>query len=116
MFTLIKENKVNVTIPDQGSVSNVIAINRSGAVKDIRVTANITHPYIGDISLKITAPSGKEVVLRDREGGAADNLNNTFSGAALADLIGEQAKGNWTLTATDNATKDNGTLDTWGLE
>ncbi len=116
MFTLIKENKINAAIPDQGSLSNAITIRRSGNVKDIKVSANITHPYIGDISLKITAPSGKEVVLRSKEGGAADNLNTTFSGDLLAGLIGESAKGDWTLTATDHATKDNGTLDSWGIE
>jgi len=116
MFTLIKENKINAAIPDQGSISNAITISRIGTIKDIKVSANITHPYIGDISLKITAPSGKEVLLRDKEGGSADNLNNTFSGDLLASLIGESAKGDWTLTATDNATKDNGTLDAWGLE
>lgn len=116
MFTLIKESKINAAIPDQGSISNAITLDRSGNVKDIKVSANITHPYIGDISLKITAPSGKEVMLRDREGGAADGLDNIFSGDLLASLIGESAKGDWTLTATDNATKDNGTLDSWGLE
>ena len=113
MFTLIKENKINVAIPEQGSISNAIAIDRSGSVKDIKVSTNITHPYIGDISLKLTAPSGKEVVLRDRE---VENLNNIFTGDILAAFIGEQAKGKWTLTATDNASKDDGTLDSWGLE
>ena len=103
-------------IPDQGSISDSIAINRSGSVREIKVSTKITHPYMGDISLKIAAPSGKEVVLRNREGGAEDNLDNIFSGELLADLIGEQAKGNWTLTAADNATNDNGTLDAWGIE
>lgn len=116
MFTLIKENKINAAIPDKGSLSNTITIRRSGNVKDIKVSANITHPHIGDISLKITAPSGKEVILSNKEGGATDNLNTTFSGDLLAGMIGESAKGDWTLTATDNATKDNGTLDSWGLE
>lgn len=116
MFTLIKENKINAAIPDGGSLSNAININRSGKVKDIKINTNITHPYIGDISLAITAPSGKKVVLRDREGGEADNLHNTFSGDILADFIGESAKGDWILIATDNATKDSGTLDSWGIE
>ena len=39
-----------------------------------------------------------------------------FEGEIVADLINEQAKGLWTLTAVDNASKDSGTLDSWGLE
>lgn len=116
MFTLIKENKIHAAIPDAGSISDSIAINRNGNVKDIKVSANITHPNIGDISLSLAAPSGKKVVLRSKEGGAADNLNTVFEGEVLAALVGEEAKGNWTLTATDNATKDNGRLDSWGIE
>lgn len=116
MFTLIKENKLNAVIPDQGSISNAIAINRSGNVKEIKVSANITHPHIGDISLKITAPSGKEVVLKDKEGGADDNFNTVFSGAALEELIGVEAKGDWILTATNGANSETGTLDSWTLE
>jgi len=116
MFTLIKENQINAAIPDAGSISDSIAINRDGNVKDIKISANISHPYIGDVSLTLAAPSGKEVVLRSREGGAADNLDNIFGGEAVAALIGEKAKGNWTLTATDNATKDSGILNSWGIE
>ena len=116
MFTLIKENKLNAIIPDEGSISNTIAINRSGNVKEIKVSANISHPYIGDVSLKITSPSGKEVVLRDKEGGAKDNLNTVFSGAVLEELIGVEAKGNWVLTASDASDNNTGTLDSWALE
>lgn len=116
MFTLIKENKLNAIIPDKGSISNSIAINRNGNVKEIKVSANISHPYIGDVSLKITSPSGKEVVLRDKEGGAEDNLNTVFSGDVLAGLIGVEAKGNWILTASDASDGDTGTLDSWALE
>jgi subtilisin-like proprotein convertase family protein len=116
MFTLIKENKVHSEIPDQGSLSDSIAINKSGSVRSIKVSTNITHPYIGDISLTLAAPSGKTVVLRDREGGSSDDLSTVFEGDLLADFIGEAAMGNWVLTATDNAAQDNGTLDSWGIE
>ena len=33
---------------------------------------------MGDISLIIAAPSGKKVTLRNREGGAEDDLHTTF--------------------------------------
>lgn len=116
MFTLIKESQINAAIPDQGSFTDSIQINRSGSIKGIKISANITHPYIGDISLSIASPSGKEVVLRNKEGGAEDNLNGVYEGEIVASLIGEQAKGLWTLTAVDNASKDDGTLDSWSME
>lgn len=116
MFTLIKENQVNAAIPDAGSYTDSIQINKSGSVRDIKINTNITHPYIGDISLTLSSPSGKEVVLRTREGGSADDLAASFEGDIVAELIGEQAKGLWTLTAMDHSTKDSGTLDSWSLE
>ena len=116
MFTLIKENKIHAAIPDAGSLTDTIHIDRTGQIRDIKVNAQITHPYIGDISLVLAAPSGKEITLQNREGGSADDLNTVFSGEVLADFIGEAAEGNWTLTAVDNASKDSGTLDSWGIE
>ncbi|MEM1123783.1 MAG: proprotein convertase P-domain-containing protein, partial [Bacteroidota bacterium] len=85
-------------------------------VKDLKVMTNITHSYIGDLVLKLSAPSGKEVTLSSREGGAEDGQGNVFSGDIVAALIGEQAMGNWTLTATDSSSNDGGTLDSWSIE
>ena len=116
MFTLIKENRIKASIPDSGSISDSISIKRNGNIRDIRISAQIKHPFISDISLSIAAPSGKEVLLRNRQMKNASNSNIVFQGKILADLIGEQAKGNWTLTATDNASKDRGTLDSWSIE
>jgi len=116
MFTLSKENRINSVIPDQGSLSDTIYINRPGKIQDIKVSVAISHPFIGDISVKLLSPSGREILLRHREGGAVNNMNTVFEGADLEILRGEPAKGAWILTVQDHAAQDDGTLDLWGLD
>ncbi len=113
MFTLLKKNQINASIPGQGSLTDSIHIHKEGNIKDIKISVNIPHPYIKDISIKITAPSGKEVSLKEKEG---ENKEGSFHGEILQDFIGEQAQGAWTITATGPANKDKGTLDSWSIE
>jgi subtilisin-like proprotein convertase family protein len=114
MFTLFKENIVNQAIPDHTGISNSINVWREGHVEDIKVHLNITHPFVGDLSVKLSSPSGKEVTLINREGGSADL--STFEGEILNDFMGENAMGLWTLTVHDHATRDSGTLNSWGID
>ncbi len=116
MFTLFKENIVNQAIPDHTGVSNSINVWRDGTVQGIKVHVNITHPFVGDLSVKLTSPTGKEVTLFNRQGGSADNLVATFEGDALNDFMGESVGGLWTLNVHDHATRDSGTLNTWGID
>jgi len=116
MFTLSKENRIQTNIPDQDSLSDAIYINRDGYIQDIKVSVNIQHPYIGDISIKLLSPSGTEVILQNREGSSSDNLNKIFEGNALQLLKGESAKGAWILTVQDHAAQDDGVLEAWALD
>ncbi|HFA51606.1 MAG TPA: hypothetical protein ENJ95_21540 [Bacteroidetes bacterium] len=116
MFTLFKENHVNAEIPDHSGITNSINVWRKGKVQDIKVHLDITHPFVGDLIVKLASPSGKEVVLHNREGGSSDNLQVTIEGDVLQEFIGEKAKGLWTLTCEDHATRDSGTLNTWGID
>jgi subtilisin-like proprotein convertase family protein len=116
MFTLFKENIVNQVIPDHGGLTNAINVWRDGSVENIKVHLDITHPFVGDLIVKLQSPSGKEVTLHNREGGSADNLANMYEGDALTDFIGEKAMGLWTLTVEDHAYRDSGTLNNWGID
>mgnify|MGYP006194945345 CR=1 FL=1 len=49
----------------------------------------------------------------EREGGSADDLKGAFD---LSAFKGEQVTGEWKLEVTDSATRDTGTLHSWGLE
>lgn len=116
MFTLAKENRINAAIPDQDSLSDAIYINRDGKIQDIKVSVDIQHPYMGDVSIKLLSPSGTEISLQNREGGSNNNLNTIFTGGELQGLLGETTKGAWILTVQDHAAQDDGTLVTWGLD
>lgn len=116
MFTLFKENHVNAEIPDKSQLSNSINVWRSGKVQELKVRLDITHPFTSDLTVKLSSPSGKEVVLHNREGGSDDNLKVVLNGETLNGFIGENAKGLWTLSCSDHATRDSGTLNNWGLD
>ena len=116
MFTLSKENRINTIIPDQNSFSDTIYIKRAGKIRSLRISVAISHPYIGDISIKLLSPSGTEVVLRDQKGGNNNDLNVIFQGGTLDILRGESTKGPWILTVKDHAKEDDGTLDSWSID
>lgn len=116
MFTLFKENHVNVEIPDHSGVNNSINVWRAGQVQDLKVRLDITHPFVGDLTVKLTSPSGKEVMLHNRTNGSNKNLNLVLEGEAVQGFVGESAKGLWTLSCNDHATRDSGTLNNWGID
>lgn len=116
MFTLFKENLVNSAIPDQGNLSNSINVYRQGKLQGIKVHVNVSHSYVGDLSLKLTSPSGTEVTLQSRKGGSSDDLEMTYEGEILESFLNEDCQGLWTLMVEDNAPRDSGTLNSWGLD
>ena len=85
----------------------------------MQVELDITHPFIGDLRVALTAPSGREAVLQDREGGSRDNLIASFASSetpALQALAGEEMQGRWVLGRTsDQAGRDVGKLNRWAV-
>jgi extracellular elastinolytic metalloproteinase len=110
-----------IAIPDKNidGVSSTIAIPKSGKVRGLKVGVDITHTYIGDLKVELTSPAGSNVVLWNRAGSGQDNLITTFdpvSTPALATLVSQEMKGNWTLKVSDLMGKDVGKLNKWNLE
>jgi len=108
-------------IPDNNStgVADVINIPTALTMSEVKVAVDVTHTFIGDLRLTLTAPSGASVVLHDRNGGNADNLQRTFdlsSTPQLGSLRGQSSKGNWTLLVQDLAPADQGRLNRWQLD
>jgi M6 family metalloprotease-like protein len=108
-------------IPDNrvAGVSSAIHIAESGIVSRIKVSVDIEHPWIGDLRVLLTSPTGRTAVLHARLGGSADNLIETYDSASLgvlSDMVGQPMQGDWVLNASDRARRDVGTLRKWSIE
>ncbi|QJX47511.1 T9SS type A sorting domain-containing protein [Hymenobacter taeanensis] len=134
----VAATSVPVTISATGTstVTSVINIVNTERVSDIRIrNLAITHPDIGELEISLTSPAGTRAVLYSRNCPGTANLSISFDEAAsaalacplapgsttrpantLSALLNKPANGNWTLTITDNAAGNGGTLTGWSLE
>lgn len=110
----------NLSIPDSNpaGVSDQTTITESGEITDVEVYVNITHPYIGDLIVRITSPEATTVTLHNRTGSSADNIVGWYPSQltpaqSLDAFIGQEMQGAWTLFVSDNAGSDIGTLNQW---
>jgi subtilisin-like proprotein convertase family protein len=107
----------HLSIPDNDATGIETSIEVTGlrtVPTDIVISLDITHTWIGDLRVTLTDPGGQEVVLRDQEGGSADNLvllHAPVSGFPMDDMV----NGTWTLKVSDHAGYDVGTLNSWSL-
>lgn len=118
--TITQSSSPSLAIPDndEAGVSDTIAINGNGSIASVKVDVDITHTYIGDLTVQLTSPRGTPAVLSERNGGSTKNLVKTFdvqTTPTLSRFKGEPASGNWSLGIKDLALVDIGTLNKWTL-
>ena len=111
----------NLNIPDNqaAGVTHVLAVPQAGRIKRLTVAVDIEHTWVGDLVVSLASPAGKAVGLHNRQGGNQRNLVVAYrseDNLALADLLGDQAQGDWTLRVADLASQDVGQLRRWSLE
>jgi subtilisin-like proprotein convertase family protein len=116
MILLQKQSIVNQEIPDRGSLIDVIKIHHGENIKSLRVAIDIEHPFIGDLKVTLTGPSGTSVNLHNRAGGNANDIKHTYEGKIVAGFTGQTVTGEWTLKVQDFAPRDSGVLKSWSLE
>ncbi|MAQ16165.1 MAG: hypothetical protein CMN30_15415 [Sandaracinus sp.] len=106
-------NTTVVEIPDndEAGVSSTIEVAEGGEISGVSVDVNVTHTYRGDLTVALTK-GDTTVTLVERDGGGEDDLVRTFD---VSEFDGQDAAGTWTLTVTDSASQDTGTLNSWGL-
>ena len=107
-------NNTSVAIPDNDpeGISSVINVADEITIFDTATFVDITHTYIGDLTVSLTSPAGTTAVLHSRAGGGADDISQTFNSSSFN---GEIATGDWTLTVVDSANVDTGTLNSWQM-
>ena len=119
--TVVAEASPALAIPDANpvGVASVLAITASGTVAQIKVGVDITHTFVGDLSVELRSPAGRRAVLHAQLGGGADNLVTTYDSASpgvLASMVGQPMQGDWMLSVADRVGQDVGTLNKWRLE
>ena len=101
------------------------------------VCFNITHTYVGDLTIKLVSPAGNSVTLAQSKGNSGDNYTGTcvgmdgtaFSNSAapfggifipFGDLSslnnGQNPNGDWLLIVSDLANQDTGSIHTASIE
>ncbi|MCD4843740.1 MAG: M6 family metalloprotease domain-containing protein [Methanosarcinales archaeon] len=115
------ETSPNLPIPDNDpqGLNSVINISKEGYIKDIKVSMEISHTYIGDLVVELVAPSSQSAVLHNRSGGNKQDLRiscDRYSSPSLHILTKEQIKGDWILRVKDLSSADKGTLEKWSLK
>ena len=136
---------IATAIPDGGG-ANVqgqpvfvpINVTETTAISDIRVSADVTHSYVGDLILQLQAPNGGgfnnvwartcnsaqfgdfNITFKDGEPAiaCANDLTGTFSPATnpLSDFNGNNPSGTWNMVFVDFYNGDTGTVNNVSIE
>jgi len=108
VMTFDGEGSIEIPDNDQDGITSQATVP-SGTTGQLEARVDIAHTYRGD--LRVVLSNGEQsFTLSDREGGSADGLVNTFPVDVAGDL-----GGSWTLTVSDRANADTGTLNSWAL-
>jgi subtilisin-like proprotein convertase family protein len=118
---LVVEDVAAVTIPDRDPAGIVrrLDLPANHTIKELAVSVDITHTWIGDLRVILVPPQGDQIALHDRAGGSADNLLQTWHTQdlpGLQALRGRDTGGAWQLKVADLASQDVGKLNYWKIE
>lgn len=108
----------DIPIPDNdpdGLVFTLSVPPRSEETTTSRVELDlrIEHPFVGDISIILTAADGTEVVVKTTspsDSGNVIDFTRTFGA-----LVGTAPEGDWTVRIADEVTQDTGVISHLGL-
>jgi len=109
---------VNKTIPDNspGGLTSTFNCQLPGQVVSAQFSVDISHKSVGQLSVMLAAPSGKQVMVHNRAGGSRNDLKETYIGGSMRNFDGEEAAGLWTVTVIDSKGRQTGTLNSWNLD
>lgn len=137
--TDFNSTNVPLTISASGTptINSTLAVPSGGTINSIRVTMNITHTWINDLTAVLISPAGTQINLFTNPCTSDDiqNIDATFddngvavvcgtnpgiSGTvmpvqALSGLAGQSSTGTWTLRIRDTFNQDGGSLNSWSL-
>jgi len=118
--TITKKNSITQRIPDGQATgqTSTVSISTNGRVQDLQVYLEIDHAFLGDLSILLTAPSGRQVLLQGRTLGNQTQLQKSYTLSntpALAHLLNQTVRGQWRLQVIDHVPGNTGQLNEWQL-
>ncbi len=133
---ITEEQDLMISSGAPSEISSDIIIAQNGLVNSVKVSLDIMHSWIGDLTVTLQSPSGKKAILfqeicgnEDRitlafgnEGDPNLNCNELTAGTLNApaqsfDIFeGEEINGTWSLFIADGVDLDGGTFKSWSLE
>ncbi|HEY9691505.1 MAG TPA: S8 family serine peptidase [Oculatellaceae cyanobacterium] len=113
-------NDNSIAIPEYNlqGVTSSIQISDRNPLRDIKISLNIEHSFLGDIEISLKTPIGQTILLQNRTLGAATQLQATYSlqtTPTLKQLLNQPVTGIWQLWIVDYAQIDSGMLKSWQL-
>ena len=100
-------------IQDKQTTELAVSVDDTAPQNPQRIVASvdIEHTYHGDLRVALVDPQGTEVVLHNREGGGADNLQGSYDSehhGGLREALGQNPRGTWRFRVFDGADRDEG--------
>jgi subtilisin-like proprotein convertase family protein/Zn-dependent metalloprotease len=112
----------SLAIPDNNTtgITDELTIAGTSSNSTVSVDVNITHTYRGDLTITLTSPAGTSVVLQASSNDGTANLVGNYPADltpanSLSAFDNEDHNGVWSLTVSDSANVDVGTLNSWGI-
>lgn len=112
-----RSNFINQSVPDNSASGTKHSLNvtRNLKVEAVQIRVEIDHPFISDIGVELTSPSGtvSKILrinsnIRDRGLFGFTLLSNAF--------YGENSPGNWTIKVLDGKSGNSGRLLSWEMK
>ena len=113
---LQKRDDWKITALEVAPLVRRVIVDREESVQSVGLTLNLSHARVGDLRIKVIAPSGRTVEIEPDVERASANEDIHIDASQLGDLIGESMTGTWSLSIRDEELGVAGQLVGWNLK
>lgn len=110
---------LSIGIPDFSATgaSDTMTASVGGITKleAVQLRVYITHPYISDLAIELTSPSGMKSIIVNMQNSLRGIQNYQGSTMLTNAFYQENPAGNWTIRVIDGKAGNTGTLTGWSL-
>jgi hypothetical protein len=100
------------TIPDNATAGAKldVTVGDTFTTRGLVVTLDVTHTYVGDLTVSLLRNGTQVKVLRAQTGGSGHDIHETYQ-LSTAELGAADPKATWSVKVVDGAAQDTGKID-----